>query len=92
MENINIFDMSSEELFEAINVAKSNLMREDSEYKALQDEMLGIIKRYPNIDKISDTSDTDDELELTKEECKMLQKVVDLHSKTLISVFLQYNR
>ena len=75
MEDIKIFDMGSEELYEAINAIKLELSKKNLEYKKLKNEVSAIIRKYPNIDNIYDIKST---LELTKEECKMLQKVMDL--------------
>ena len=78
MVNIKIFDVSSEELYELINEVKTNLLNTNSEYKKCKDEVFEIVKQYPNIDKIYDTKSS---LELTKEECEMLQKMMDLELK-----------
>ena len=74
MEDIKIFDMGSEELYEAINSVKLSLMK-NPEYKKFKNEVSEIVQKYPNLDKIYDTTA---DLELTKEECKMLQKLMDL--------------
>ena len=78
MGNIKIFDIGSEELYEVIDAVKTNLSKKNLEYKKLQKEVSEIIEKHPNIDKISDKNTT---LELTKEDCKMLQKVADLYLK-----------
>jgi predicted transcriptional regulator len=78
MENIKMFDMGSEELFEIMDTARLHLIKSNVKYKRLQNEMSEIIEKYPNIDKVSDRHST---FELTKEECKMLQKVTDLYLK-----------
>lgn len=78
MENIKIFEIGSEELYELLDTAKTNLMKKNSEYKKLQNEVSEIIEQYPNLNNIYDTNST---LELTKEECKMLQKMMELKLK-----------
>jgi hypothetical protein len=78
MENIKIFDMSSDELYELINNTKLGLINKNLNYKKLKNEVLKIVKQYPNIDKVFDTKST---LELTKDECKMLQRMMDLFLK-----------
>lgn len=79
MEDIKIFDIGSEELYELLDTAKANLMKKNSEYKKLQNEVTEIIEKHPIIDKIYYPTDDELDRELTKEECKMLQKVMDLH-------------
>lgn len=78
MENIKIFDMSSEELYELIDSVRVNLLKDNSEYKKLRHEVSDIVTEYPNLAEIYDTTVT---LELTKEECKMLQQMMILNRK-----------
>jgi len=78
MEDIKIFDMSSEELYEMIDKVRVTLLKDNSEYKKLKHEVLDIVTECPNLEEIYDTTVT---LELTKEECKMLQKMLILKRK-----------
>ena len=78
MEHLSIFEMSTDELIQTISCARYKLNIENPEYKRLKDEVVKIVKQYPNLDNIYDTNTT---LELTKEECKMLQKMMDLKLK-----------
>ncbi len=52
MEDIQIFDMSSEELYDLMDTARVNLSRKNLEYKKLKNEVSEIVKQYPNIDII----------------------------------------
>lgn len=78
MRNIKMFDMSSEELCELIDTTKIELVSKNLDYKKLKNDVLEIVTKYPNLDEIYDTTNT---LELTKEECKMLQKLIELQLK-----------
>lgn len=79
MEDLKIFDIGSDELYYLIDSARTNLAKNNIAYKKLQNEISEIIEKYPIIDKIYYPTDDELDRELTKEECKMLQKVFDLH-------------
>jgi len=78
MEHLSIFEMSTDELIQTASCARYKLNIENPEYKRLRNEVVRIVKQYPNLDNIYDTNST---LELTKEECKMLQKMMELKLK-----------
>lgn len=79
MEDLKIFDIGSDELYYLIDTARTNLMKNNTSYKKLQKNISEIIEKHPIIDKIYYPTDEKLDRELTKEECKMLQKVFDLH-------------
>ena len=78
MEHLSIFEMSTDELMQTVSCARLRLKEENPEYERLRNEVVKIVKQYPNLDNIYDTKST---LELTKEECKMLQKMMELKLK-----------
>jgi len=73
--------MSTDELMQTTSMARYKLNEENPEYKRLRNEIVRIVKQYPNLDNIYGTNPT---LELTKEECKMLQKMMELKLKIQI--------
>lgn len=81
MEDLKLVDIGSDELYELIDTARTGLMKRNLEYKKLQNKISEIIEKHPIIDKIYYSTDDELDRELTKEECKMLQKVFDLHLK-----------
>ena len=78
MENkeLKLYDMDSIELYELIDSSRVNLKRTNLEYKNLHDEFHKIMHDYPNLQLILEE---DEELELNKEESKMLQKLNTLY-------------
>ena len=78
MKQICIFEMSTDEIIQTISMARYKLEKTNPEYKRLRNEVVKIVKQYPSLDNIYDTNST---LELTKEECKMLQKMMEIELK-----------
>lgn len=78
MENkeLKLYDMDSIELYELIDSSRTKLKRNNLEYKNLHDKFHKIMNDYPNLRLILEE---DEELELNKEESKMLQKLNTLY-------------
>lgn len=78
MENkeIKLYDMDSIELYELIDSSRTKLKRNNLEYKNLHNKFHKIMHDYPNLQLILEE---DKELELSKEESKMLQKLNSLY-------------
>ena len=75
MEEIRLYDMNSIEFSELIDTARVEL-KNNSEYKELQNKVNEIIEMYPNLQLLFED---DKVMNLNENECKMLQKLVSLH-------------
>lgn len=75
MEDIRLFDMNSADFNELIDSSRLELKKKNEKYKKLKKEYYEIMDRFPNLQLIFEQ---DEVLELNKEECSMLQKVIDL--------------
>lgn len=75
MEDIRLFDMNSADFNELIDSSRMELKKKNEKYKKLKKEYYEIMDRFPNLQLIFEQ---DEVLELNKEECSMLQKVIDL--------------
>ena len=75
MEEIRLYDMNSIEFSELIDTARVKL-KNNSEYKELQNKVSEIMEMYPNLQLLFDD---DKVMNLNEKECKMLQKLVSLH-------------
>ena len=75
-KELKLYDMDSIELYELIDSSRTKLKRNNLEYKNLHDKFHKIMNDYPNLQLISEE---DEELELNKEESKMLQKLYSLY-------------
>ena len=76
MEEMRLFDINSTELRELISDGKIKLKKRNLEYKKLTDEVSKILEDYPNLQLILEDNTT---LILNENECKMLQKLVELN-------------
>ena len=78
MENkeLKLYDMDSIELYELIDSSRVSLKRTNIEYKNLHDKFHKIMHDYPNLQLILED---EEDLELSKDECKMLQKLNSLY-------------
>ncbi|MBQ9314524.1 MAG: hypothetical protein IJ220_05975 [Clostridia bacterium] len=76
-ENL-LYNLKSFEFFELIDNAKINLKFKNNTYKNLFDEMEKIKNGHPNLQKIFEESDEDIEINITKDEMKMLHKLLNL--------------
>lgn len=75
MDKICIDNLDMVELDRLIDSAIVDLERNNLEYRNLRNRVRSILKKYKNVSKIID----DDEVEnLNKEECKMLQIILQL--------------
>ena len=75
MDKICIDNLDMEELDRLIDSAIVELEKNNLEYRNLRNRVRSILKKYKNVSKIID----DDEVEnLNKEECKMLQIILQL--------------
>ena len=78
MEETRLYDINSSELNDLFDSVKSELKNANQDYKKLKKQYHDIMYRFPNLQLIFE----DDEVfELNKEECKMLQKVIQLGLK-----------
>ena len=75
MEEIRLYDMNSIEFSELIDTARVEL-KNNSEYKELQNKVSEIMEMYPNLQLLFED---DKVMNLNEKECKMLQKVVSLY-------------
>ena len=75
MEEIRLYDMNSIEFSELIDTARVKL-KNNSEYKELQNKVSEIMEMYPNLQLLFED---DKVMNLNEKECKMLQKLVSLH-------------
>ena len=75
MEEIRLYDMNSIEFSELIDTARVEL-KNNSEYKELQNKVNEIMEMYPNLQLLFED---DKVMNLNEKECKMLQKLVSLH-------------
>ena len=75
MEEIRLYDMNSIEFSELIDAARVEL-KNNSEYKELQNKVSEIMEEYPNLQLLFED---DKVMNLNEKECKMLQKVVSLY-------------
>lgn len=78
MEETRLFDINSIELNELFDSARIELKNKNDDYKKLKKQYYEIMDRFPNLQLIFEN---DEVFELDKEECKMLQKVIQLGLK-----------
>ena len=78
MEEIKLFDIDITEFNELIDDRKIELINENLEYKKLQEQYYSIMEKYPNLQLIFEE---DEEYNLNKIECKMLQKLMQITLK-----------
>lgn len=78
MEETRLYDINSTELNELFDNARMQLKNTNEDYQKLKKQYHDIMNRFPNLQLIFE----DDEVfELNEEECKMLQKVIQLGLK-----------
>ena len=75
MEEIRLYDMNSIEFSELIDTARVEL-KNNSEYKELQNKVSKIMEEYPNLQLLFED---DKVMNLNEKECKMLQQLVSLY-------------
>ncbi len=78
MEETRLYDINSSELNELFDSARMDLKNTNQDYKKLKKQYHDIMDRFPNLQLIFED---DGIFELNKEECKMLQKVIQLGLK-----------
>lgn len=78
MEETRLYDINSSELNELFDSARIDLKNTNQDYKKLKKQYHDIMDRFPNLQLIFED---DGIFELNKEECKMLQKVIQLGLK-----------
>ena len=74
MNEFEMFNMETLDLSELINDAKVALRLKNIKYQNLLNEVANIMEKHPNLQLIYED---DQELILTKDECKMLQKLIN---------------
>ena len=75
MEENRLYDMGSAEFCELIDRAKINLKTKNLEYKKLTEKLHKILDENENLQLIIETNK---EFELSKEKCKLLQKIYQI--------------
>ena len=75
MGEYELFNIDCIELAELIDKAKVALRYKNKEYKKLLDEVIELKENNPNLQLIFED---DEDIYLTKNDCKMLQKLVNL--------------
>ena len=80
MKKKKLYNMDLSEFSDLIDNMRIELKSKDLEYKKLTDEYYKILKDFPNLQLIFEEQL---ELELSKEECKMLQKLVSIYINIL---------
>lgn len=79
-EKKEVYNIDLSEFSDLIDNMRTELKSKDLEYKKLADEYYKILKDFPNLQLIFEEQL---ELELSKEECKMLQKLVSIYINIL---------
>lgn len=77
-KEIELYNKDSAEFCELIDSVKVELRNTNKDYKKLLKDVVKIKENYPNIQSFMEDGAV---LELQKDECKMLQKVLDLYQK-----------
>ena len=80
MKEKKLYNIDLSEFSDLIDTMRIELKSKDLEYKKLTDEYYKILKDFPNLQLIFEEQL---ELELSKEECKMLQKLVSIYINIL---------
>ena len=78
MEKVELYNVKSAEFNELIDSAKVDLATNDMHYKKLKNEVKNLKEKHPNIQLFLENEGT---IELGKDECKVLQKVLNLYQK-----------
>ncbi len=78
MEETMLYDINSSELNELFDSIRMDLKNTNQDYRKLKKQYHDIMDRFPNLQLIFED---DGIFELNKEECKMLQKVIQLGLK-----------
>lgn len=76
MKEKGLYDLELCDFNELISDVKVALRNKNKEYKKLQDKLENIMDNHPNLQMIMEDNA---ELNLTKIDCKMLQKLFELH-------------
>ena len=75
MSNYELFNIDCIELGEIIDKAKVALRFKNKDYKNLLDEVADLKENHPNLQLLFED---DDEISLSKNDCRMLQKLINL--------------
>jgi len=78
MDDMNLYNINSAELYELIDDAIVELKKEDLEYKKLADETIELKNISSNIKKFLESEKF---IELNKKDCKILKKFIDIYLK-----------
>lgn len=78
MEKFELYNVKSAELNELIDSTKVELARNNMHYKKLKNEVRNLKEKYPNIQSFFEDEGV---IELGKDDCKVLQKVLDIYLK-----------
>lgn len=80
MEELWINNVESGEIYDLIEDMKQELKNKNFKYKKLKEEFFEILEKFPKLQSIFEEQT---ELNLTKTECKMLQKLVSIYMQIL---------
>lgn len=80
MEELWINNLESGEIYDLIEDMKQELKNKNFKYKKLKEEFFEILEKFPKLQSIFEEQT---ELNLTKTECKMLQKLVSIYMQIL---------
>ena len=78
MEKVELYNVKSVEFNELIDSAKVDLATNDIHYKKLKNEVKNLKQKHPNIQLFLENEGA---IELGKDDCKVLQKVLDLYQE-----------
>lgn len=78
MEKVELYNVKSAEFNELIDSAKVELARDDLQYKNLINEIKMLKEKHANIQLFFEDEGV---IELGKDDCKVLQKVLDLYQE-----------
>lgn len=78
MEKFELYNVKSAEFNELIDSAKVDLVTNDIHYKKLKNEVKNLKEKHPNIQLFFEDEGVN---ELGKDDCKVLQKVLNLYQE-----------
>ncbi len=78
MQDMNLYNIDSAELYELMDDAIVELKKENLEYKKLADEIIELKNSSSNIRNFLESENI---IELDKKDCKILKNLIDLYLK-----------
>ena len=80
MEEMKLYDLDSQEFIDLIEARRNELKNKNIEYRKLREQYHKLMVDYPKLQLILEV---DSEMILNENECKMLQKLVQVYLKIL---------